>query len=308
MRIVVIGTGGLGGYFGGLLAKAGHDVTFLARGEHLRALQSSGLKVKSVHGDFHLPVVHASDTLRDEPPADLVLFTVKAYSLDEAAQAMLPVIGPHTAVLPLLNGIDAADRLARHVPRSSVLGGLCYTEAAIRGPGEIFQGSQARRIVVGELDGRITPRVEQIVQTLSATGATAEATTDVVKALWTKFVFIASLGGVCAAARCTLGELLRTPETAALFRAAMTEVEQVARARGIPLDPDVVERHYAFTQGFAPEAKPSLLRDLERGNRLEIDALSGAVVAAGQSVGVKTPIHETLYALLKPADERAKTS
>ncbi|MCX7671013.1 MAG: 2-dehydropantoate 2-reductase, partial [Anaerolineae bacterium] len=235
MRIAVMGAGGVGGYFGGLLARAGYDVTFIARGEHLAAMRARGLRVQSVHGDFTIAPAAATDRPQEVGPVDYVLFATKTYHLDEALAAMRPLVGSQTAVVPLQNGIDAAERTAAVLGRAPVLGGMCQVGSYIAAPGVIRQISQFRRVVIGELDGRITPRVEAIVAALRAAGATAEATDDIQKALWTKFIFIAPFSGVGAVARVPAGEIMSCPPTRRLLADAMREVEAVARARGIAL-------------------------------------------------------------------------
>ena len=305
MKIAVMGTGGVGGYFGGMLAKAGHDVTFIARGPHLAAIRENGLRVETVHGDF---TVHAPAT--DDPgevgPVDLVLFCVKTYHTDEAGRAIAPLVGDDTLILSLQNGVDNEEKLAALYGQEHVLGGVCYISAAIATPGVIRQVSGPRSIVFGELDGSITPRAQRVLQAFTDAGIDATLSEDVQKALWTKFLFICAFSGVASVARAPVGELLAIPETRELLREAMAEVAAVARARGITLDADIVERMISFAEGFTPETKPSMLVDLERGNRLENDALSGTVARLGAELGVPTPVHRVIYAALKPADERAK--
>jgi len=303
MKIAVLGTGAIGGYYGGLLAYGGQEVTFIARGAQLAALQERGLSVESVHGDFQVVPVRATDDMEQAGAVDLVIVSVKSYDLDAAARAGRPLVGPSTVALPLLNGLDAADRLAAAWGAEHVLAGLTHISASVPAPGVVRQVSAVRRITFGERDGRITPRAEHIRDVLAASGAEAVLTPAIDVALWEKFVFIASISAVCCLARQPMGPVLATPETRDLYVDALREVEAVARARGVALAAGVVERTLRLTEGFAPQTKPSLLAALEGGQRLELEAMSGTVVRYGREVGVPTPIHALAYAALKPSAE-----
>ena len=305
MRIAIFGTGGVGGYFGGLLAHAGHEVTFIARGEHLRAIQANGLQVKSVNGDFSVRPAQATDDPAQVGPVDYVVVAVKHYHLAQAAQQMRPLVGSETTVVPLLNGVDAHELLAQALGSEPVLGGLCSLVSLVEAPGVIRQETKLRRVVVGELDRRRSERVERLVRAWAETGAEAIHADDIMAALWTKLVFIASFGGVGSLARCNMGEMLTTPETRALFIDSMEEVEAVARARGVSLAADVVEKALAMAEGFEPTATNSMQRDVADGKPFELEAFSGTVVRLGGASGVPTPVHTRFYALLKPALRRA---
>lgn len=301
MKVAVLGAGAVGGYYGALLARSGQEVTFIARGAHLAAICDRGLRVESIHGDFEVYPAHASDDPAQVGPVDLVLVTVKSYNLEDAAEAGRPLIGPETAALPLLNGLDAADRLAAVWGGEHVLAGLTHISASVPAPGVIRQISVVRRITFGERDGAITPRSERIRSALAASGAEVVLTPAIDVALWEKFLFIASISGVCCLARQPMGAVLATPETRRLYIDALREVEEVARARGVALPPDAVERTLKTTEGFAPHTKPSLLAALEAGQRLELEAMSGTVVRYGREAGVPTPVHAVIYAALKPS-------
>ena len=322
MRIAVMGTGGVGGYFGGMLARAGHDVTFIARGPHLAAIRHNGLRVGTVHGTFSvkpglptaarvgpgLPTAAplATDNPDEVGPVDLVLFCVKTYHTQEAGQAIAPLIGKDTLILSLQNGVDNEGKLAAIYGWDHVLGGVCYIASTITAPGVITQVSGPRSIVFGEMDGSITPRAQRVQQALVQAGIDTTLSDNIQKALWTKFLFICALSGVASVARATLGEMIAVPEARELLRDTMAEVEAVARARGVALEAGIVDRMMRMAEGFAPESKPSMLVDIERGNRVEIDALNGAVARMGAELGVPTPANRFIYAALKPADERAK--
>jgi 2-dehydropantoate 2-reductase len=301
VKIAILGAGAVGGYYGALLARSGQEVTFIARGAHLAAIRDRGLRVESVHGDFEVYPVQASDDPAQVGPADLVLVTVKSYNLEDAAEAGRSLVGPETAALPLLNGLDAADRLAAAWGGEHVLAGLTHISASVPAPGVIRQVSAARRITFGERDGAITPRAERIRSVLAASGAEAVLTPAIDVALWEKFLFIASISGVCCLARQPMGVVLGMPETRQLYIEALGEVEAVARARGVALPPDAVERTLGITEGFAPQTRPSLLAALEAGQRLELEAMSGTVVRYGREAGVPMPVHTVIYAALKPS-------
>lgn len=306
MRIAIMGAGGVGGYFGGLLAHAGYDVVFIARGEHLAAIQAHGLRVESVHGDFVVRPASATDDPATVGPVDYVIFAAKTHHFDQALEAMRPLIGPDTAVLPLQNGIDAAERVAAALGRRHVLGGLCQVGSYIAAPGVIRQISQFRRVVAGELDGQITPRVEAIIAALQAAGATAEATTDIQAALWAKFIFIAPFSGVAAVARAPAGEIMACPPTRSLLEQAMREVEAVAHARGIALATDIVERTMAFCDAMAPQQTASMQRDVMEGKPSELESMIGVMVRLGAELGAPTPAFAFFYAALLPQERRAR--
>ncbi len=306
MRIAIMGVGGVGGYFGGLLAQAGEDVTFIARGEHLRAMQERGLRVESIHGDFTIAPVQATDDPAAVGSIDYVIFATKTYQLDAAAQAMRPLIGPGTTVLPLHNGVDAAERTAAIVGREHVLGGVCYVGSQILAPGVIKQISQFRRVVAGELDGPITPRVERIVAALQHAGAVAEASDDIQKMRWTKFAFIAPFSGVGAVTRVPAGEIVACPEARALTAAAVAEVEAVARAKGVALDADVTPKTLAFMDNLTPLQVASMQRDVLEGRPSELESMIGVVVRLGAELGVPTPVFKFFYAALLPQEKRAR--
>jgi 2-dehydropantoate 2-reductase len=308
MRIAVMGSGGVGGYFGGLLAKAGEDVTFIARGEHLRAIRDNGLRVESVHGDFSVAPAQATHNPAEVGSVDLVLFATKTYQLDEATLAMRPMLGPGVAVLPLLNGVDAPERIASVVGPDPVLGGLCYVGSYVASPGVIKQVSQFRRVVVGEMGGQVTPRVETIVAALARSGAVAEASADIQKARWTKFIFIASFSAVGAVACVPAGEITSCLETRALLEQAMREVEAVALARGVSLDRDVVPETIAFCDAMAPAQTASMQRDILQGKPSELESIIGVMVRLGEELAVPVPAFRFFYAALLPQERRARAS
>lgn len=306
MRIVVVGTGGTGGYYGGLLSKQGHDVTFIARGGHLAAIQRSGLQVNSIHGDFTISPAKATEDASQLSAPDLVLFCTKTYSTDEAVQKIKPVIGEHTTVLSLQNGVDAVDRIGGVVGRQHMVAGATWISSAVEAPGAIRQVSDFRRVVVGELDGKRTPRIEAIYEAFKATGITAELSDDILKILWAKFVFISSASGFGSLTRLPMAQYRAVPETRALIISLMKEVEAIARRQGVNLDPDVVERSLAFMDGAGPTIKASMQLDVEGGHRSEIESMIGVIGRKGRELGVGTPVADAIYALLLPVDLHAR--
>jgi 2-dehydropantoate 2-reductase len=300
MKIAVVGTGGVGGYFGGKLAHSGQDVTFVARGPHLAAIRANGLWVESVHGSFTIAPAQATDDMAEIGPVDLALVCVKDFQLDALIPAMRPLVGADTAVLPLLNGIRAAEQLNEAFGRERVLGGLCAVVAFIEAPGVIRQASSFHRVAFGEWDGQATRRARAIADAFEASGVETALSDNVLKEMWTKFIFITAYAGVTSAMQLPAGNLHACAETMTLLREAMAEIEAVGRARGVALDADVVDKTMAFAEGLPPEATSSMQRDVAAGRLFELEALTGSVVRYGQDAGVPTPVNRVLYAILKP--------
>ena len=295
-----MGAGGTGGYFGGLLARAGEDVTFIARGAQLEALRARGLTVKSrLAGDFTLPVQATSDPATVEP-VDLVLFCVKAYDTETAAQQMRPMVGPNTVILSVQNGIDSAERIARVVGHVPVIGGVGLVSSVLEAPGVVAQMAGMGKIIVGELAGGTSPRIERLLATLLQAGIPAQAHPDVRVPLWQKFVFICAFSGLTAVTRLPIAPILACAETARLYRDTMDEVEAVGRAEGVALPGNVVDEVLAMTRRLEPWARGSLYYDLAAARRLELETLNGTVVRLGQARGVATPCNLVVYAALKP--------
>lgn len=305
MKIGIMGTGGVGGYYGSLLAKAGHQVAFIARGKHLAAIREKGLQIKSVFGDFTVQPVTATDDPAGIGPVDLVMVTTKTYHTEEVSRAILPMIGPETVVISFQNGVDAAERIGAVVGTEHVMGGATWLSAAIEEPGVIGQYSQFRRIVIGEFNGKATPRAEAVRKALESTGATVELVPNIFDVLWTKFVFISAISALGGLTRVTTGEYRSVPEARAVLVEALKEVAAVAKVRGAVLEPDLVEKNMEFIDK-APEAmKPSMQRDIEAGRRFELESMIGIVVRLGTELGVPTPVMRLAYGALKPADRKA---
>jgi 2-dehydropantoate 2-reductase len=300
MRIVIIGAGGTGGYFGGLLARAGENVTFLARGTQLEALRTHDLTVKSrLAGTFSVPV-HATNDPQEIGPADLVLFCVKTYDTVAASQGLHHFIGSETVVLPVQNGIDAAERLSGEAGAQHLIGGAAYVTSQIESPGVVAQTAGSGSIELGELAGGQSERTQRLQQVLQHAGISTKLPADIRVSLWEKFLFICAFSGVTALTRLPIGQVIAYQETSELLKAVMKEGETLARARGIALPDGIVERLVAQLKALEPEAMGSMAFDLLAGRRLEIEALNGTMVRLGQEQGMSLPFNTAIYAALKP--------
>jgi 2-dehydropantoate 2-reductase len=298
----VVGAGGLGGYFGGRLAVGGHDVQFVARGAHLAALRASGLAVRSVRGDFSLPPERAPAT--DDPatigPCDVVLFTVKSYDTDAAAQTLAPLLGSDTAVISLQNGIDNEDKLTAHIGAEHVVGGVAFIFTGIAEPGVIRDSGGPARIVVGELDGRRTPRLEAFVAACTDSEIDASIASDIRVALWSKWAFICAQAGLTAATGLPIGDVRDSPAAWDLFRQVVTEAWRVGRAEGVSLPDDLIEQHLTFATGLDRGLRSSLHDDKAAGRRMELEALLGELVRRAAKYEIPAPAAGALYAVLEP--------
>jgi 2-dehydropantoate 2-reductase len=300
MRIAVVGAGGVGGGFGAALAKAGADVTFLARGAHLAAMKSAGLKVLSPRGDTHLVPTHATDNPVEIGKVDVVLFCVKLWDIESAGERIRPLVGPDTAVITLQNGIDAHERLIPILGERAVMPGVAQISASITAPGTITQVGTFMRMIFGEVDGRRSSRAEAFLAQCQKAGFDVTLAENVLTDLWMKFILLASNAGMMSLARQPIGNLRDDPDMRPLFVAAYREVVEVGRAKGIALPADAVERTVTQTSGMPPAMKASMALDLDRGNRLEVPWLSGKVTALGKQYGIPTPTHAMMHAMLKP--------
>ena len=299
MRITVMGTGGLGGFFAGVLARAGHDVTCIARGEHLAAIHAGGLTVRSPRtGDFTVRL-KATDDPQDIGPVDLVLFCVKTYDLDPAARLVRPLVDTQTVVIPVQNGLDAAERLGAILGRGHVLGGVSYVGGSIEAPGVVREGG-AGALLFGEPAGGTSARVERLLEVFREAGLPAERHTDIRLAVWQKFLMICAISGLAALTRLPFGPIRDCPETAALLRGLLDETEAVARAHGVPLPADAVKSALAAVRAVEPSRRSSMYTDLVAGRRLELEALNGTLVRLGRDRGIPTPLNFAIYAALKP--------
>ncbi len=308
MKIVIAGAGGVGGYFGGLLARSGLDVTFLARGAHLDAIRERGLQVKSIHGDFLIEAVKATDDSSTIGLAELVLVGVKDYQLDHVLPDVKRVVGQGTAVIPLLNGVRAAERLAEELGRDRVLGGLCRVVSFKTAPGMIEQVSEFRSITFGEFNNEKSQRALAILQVLEQAEIEVELADDIRKAMWTKFLFIAAYSGLASVVRLPAGWIRSCPETMTILQQAIQEIEAVARAIGVNLDADIVQKSMTFFDGFPDDATASMQRDVQDGRMFELEAMTGSVIRYGAESEISTPVNDFIYAVLKPLEMEVRTS
>ncbi|HEV8437812.1 MAG TPA: 2-dehydropantoate 2-reductase [Methylomirabilota bacterium] len=299
MRIVVMGSGGTGGYFGAKLARAGLDVSFVARGAHLAAIREHGLRVRSAIEGEWLVRAPAAERLDGQPAADIVLFCVKSFDTESAAETVRPVVGPDTGVLSIQNGVDNEDRLARILGPGHVMGGVAQVFAAIDAPGvinHVFLG----RILFGEMDGKETERARGFLAACRQASIPAEISPYVLRALWEKYVYLVAHAGVTALARSPAGVIREMPETRRLYRLLLEEMAALARAAGAGLPERIVEACLETLDALAPTAYSSLYNDLARGKRLELDALHGHAVRLGERYGIPTPTLFAVYAALRP--------
>lgn len=306
MRVAVFGTGSVGAYFGGRLAQAGEDVVFIARGEHLRAIQTEGLRVDSIKGDFRIHPAQATDDPARAGVVDVILVAVKAWDVPEAARAMRPMVGPDTFVVPLQNGVDAPFQLVEALGAEHVLGGLCRISSLIAGPGHIRHVGIEPYIAFGELDRRPSERGERLRLAFERAGVFVEVPPDIQIAMWEKFTFIAAVSGVGAATRAPIGAQRSVPETRQLLVGAMQEIVAVGKARGVDLSADLVERTLATIDGLPYPVLASMQRDIADGRPSELHYQNGAVVRMGRQVGLTTPVNEFLFASLLPQELRAR--
>ena len=298
MRIAVMGTGGVGGYFGARLAQGGHEVVFVARGRQLQALRAHGLRVESPLGDVHLPDIQVTDEPAEIGAADLVLFTVKLWDTRAAAVAIKPLLGENTAVVSFQNGVVKDDILCQSLGAGHVIGGVCYIAATIAEPGVIRHSGTLAKLEFGEYDGSLSPRIRQFRDACAGSGIDAEISDRIEQTIWEKFVFLVGLSGTTSLARSTIGPIRDHPRSRAFLHDVMDEVVRVARAQGVPLPADYADERLAFTDTVPATMTSSMHHDLEHGNRLEVSWLSGDVVERGTRLGVATPRNRAISDIL----------
>lgn len=309
MRIAVFGTGGVGGYFGGRLAQAGEDVTFIARGKHLQAMQQQGLKVASIKGDFVVQPVQATDNPAEVGPVDIILVGVKAWQVEDAAAAIRPMIGPQTFVVPLQNGVEAPERLIKILGQGQVLGGFCRIVSYVTEPGQITHAGGDPYVAFGELDNSSSEQTQQLLTAFQrTTGLTADVPPNIQVAMWDKFLQISAWSGIGAVTRAPVGVLRTVPETRQMWQQAMQEVVAVAHGHGIPLTEDAITRTMNFIDNLPPHATASMQRDILAGRPSELHILCGGVVRLGRQVNVPTPIQAFIYHALLPQELKAQGS
>ena len=300
MRIGVMAAGAVGGYFGGRLAAAGHEVVFFARGANLAALRANGLKIESVKGDLHVPKVDVTDDPTTVAPVDIVLFAVKLWDTETAGELIRPIVTGGTRVITLQNGVDSVERLQPILGNDTVVGGAAYIASVISAPGVITHTSDFAQMRCGRVDGKPDDKLAAFAAAAKAAGVDITLTNTIDADRWKKFVFLVGLSGMTGATREPLGKILADPDTRTMFHDVMQEVVAVGRAKGVALPADFADERMTFAATTPPGFKASLLHDLERGNRIEIDWLAGRVVSLGRELGVPTPMNAAIYAVLKP--------
>lgn len=307
MRIAILGAGGVGAYFGGRLAQAGEEVIFIARGDHLRAMQRHGLRVDSVKGDFILPSVQATDDPTEVGPVDVIFLGVKAWQVRQAAQAMTPLLGPETFIVPLQNGVESPRELAKVVAKKRILGGFCRIISYIEEPGYINNAGGEPYIAFGELDNQPSERTQRLRQIFAKTkGVTAEIPPDIQAAMWGKFVLISPWAGIGALTRTTVGVWRSMPETRQMWERAMRELLTVAQAHGVNLTEESIQQAINYVDNLPPTATASMQRDIMDDRPSELNNLCGAVVRLAIEAGVETPIHNFIYYTLLPQEMQAR--
>ncbi|HZR62213.1 MAG TPA: 2-dehydropantoate 2-reductase [Xanthobacteraceae bacterium] len=298
MRIAIMGSGGVGGYFGAKLQKGGADVHFIARGAHLAAMRDNGLTVESAHDPIRLPKVSATDDPRTIGPVDIVLFAVKLWDTESAARSLEPIVGPHTGIISLQNGVQKDDTLRGIFGAGAVMGGAAYMATTIGRPGVIVQTGHMQRLVFGEYDGKRSQRAEALLAAARSGGINAEIADDIRRALWEKYVFLVALSGATTSMRVPLGPIRKNPRTRQFALDLMHEAVAVGRAQGVALPEDFVAQRIPFFEGLPDTMTSSMRHDLQRGQRLEVQWLSGGIADMGAKLGVPTPANRAVYDIL----------
>lgn len=300
MKMAVMGAGALGCYFGGRIAAAGGDIAFIARGAHLDAMRRDGIRIESPLGDTHIETVTASDDPAEIGPVDCVFFLVKLFDIEAAARQMTPLIGPGTMVVTFQNGVEGAARIGAIAGAERVLDGIAYIPAHISAPGTVHHGGTLARLLFGEADGRPSARTDALLDIMKTAGIDAEIVSDIRARKWQKFVMLSALSATTALTRLPIGPILADPEGAKLFRAALDETVAVGRAECSDLPADAADQALEIARGFAPDVRASMAEDLNRGKRIELLDLSGAVVRLGEKHGIDTPTHRVVLRALHP--------
>ncbi len=300
MKIATVATGGIGGYLAVRLSETGHQVATIARGAHLEAIRTNGLSLDAFDGEHRIEPWRATDDPVDVGPVDAIIFGVKGDALDAAAELCRPMLGEDTIVVPFLNGVEAADRLAAILPAHNVVNGMAQISTTIAAPGMIKQTGEFNRFTFAERDSRPSKRIAALQQAINDAGSTAPVTADIERDVWMKFILFSAVSGVTAAARCTIGDITANEHLTALVQAILSETATLARARGVAI-PDTAEGDLlsAITK-LPPGMRASTAIDLEHGRPLEIEWITGAVNRLSQAAGLDAPVNRTIYAVLSP--------
>jgi 2-dehydropantoate 2-reductase len=299
MRIAAMAAGAVGGYFGGRLAAAGHDVAFIARRAHLDAIRKDGLKVESVHGDLHVKNVTATDDPKEVGPVDVVLFAVKLWDTEKAAELTRPMVGANTRVITLQNGVDSYERVSPILGADKTIPGTAYIATVLGGPGVVRHTSKFAIMRCGRIDGKPDAKLDEFVAAAKAANIDIQPQDDMNRERWQKFIFLSSMAGVNCVTRLPIGKVLADPDTRAFYRKLLEECFTVGKKSGAKVPDNWVEDRMSFSDNAPPGMKASMLHDLEAGNRLELDWLTGKVVSLGRELGVPTPASDAVYAAVK---------
>ena len=307
MKFAIFGTGGVGGYFGGRLAQAGEDVTFIARGNHLSVIQQTGLSVDSIRGDFVVHPAKATDSTQSVGAVDVVILAIKGWQLDEAILQMKPLIGDATVIVPLLNGIEHMEALVNAFGSEHVLGGVCRISAFIADAGHIKHVGIDPFIAFGELNREMSERVSKLYDVFkNISGVTVEASGNIELAMWEKYLLISAFSGVGAVTRSPVGMFRSIPETRAMFRRALEEVVLVANSRGVGLTEKSVQAVMDRIDQTQPDTMASMQKDVLAGRPSELESQTGALVRMARAATVSVPTHEFIYASLLPMEKKAR--
>ncbi|MBN8936913.1 MAG: 2-dehydropantoate 2-reductase [Rhizobiales bacterium] len=299
MRIAAMAAGAVGAYFGGRMAQAGHDVALIARRANLEALRKNGLTIESVHGDVHLKNVNATSDPKDVGPVDIVLFAVKLWDTEAAAELAKPLVGPDTRVITLQNGVDSYERVSGILGKDQTVGGTAYIASVLGGPGVVRHTSKFATLRCGRIDGKPDAKLAAFAEAAKAANVDVQLQDDMNRERWQKFIFLSSLAGANCMTRQPLGKILADPDTRAFYRKLMTECLAVGQKSGAKVPDDWIDDRMTFSENAPPGMKASMFHDLEAGNRLELDWLTGKVVSLGKELGVPTPASEAVYAAVK---------
>lgn len=299
MRIAAMAAGAVGGYFGGRLAAAGHDVAFIARRAHLDAIRKDGLKIESVHGDLHLKSVKATDDPEEVGPVDVVLFAVKLWDTEKAAELTRPMVGPDTRIITLQNGVDSYERVSSVLGADKTVPGTAYIATVLGGPGVVRHTSKFAIMRCGRMDAKPDAKLDAFVAAAKAANIDIQPQQDMNRERWQKFIFLSSMAGINCATRLAIGQVLADPDTRAFYRRLMEECLAVGQKAGARVPNDWVDDRMVFSDNAPPGMKASMLHDLEAGNRLELDWLTGKVASLGRELGVPTPATDAVYAMVK---------
>jgi 2-dehydropantoate 2-reductase len=306
MNIVIYGTGGVGGYFGARLAQARNNVTFIARGKHLKAIQEKGLQLKSIKGDYQVHPAKATSDISEVGDVDLILICVKTWQLKGVAKKIRPTLNDNTIVISLLNGVDNSDTLTSILGSEKVLGGLCKVVSKVEGYGVINHLSYEPTIVFGELNNEISERALRVEKTLKDAGIKSKLAADIQKEIWTKFLFISTISAIGALTRATIGEMIASEEIKKMMYQTSEEILAIAKAKGVNLPDDIIEKQFQIIKSQPYNTIASLQRDIMEGKPSELEAQNGAIVRMGIELGIPTPVNSFIYHCLLPQENKAR--